>query len=59
MDGAICLVDHGLGSNRDGPEAVGRVALSHNDDLSFLVYFDIVLGEQGDAVVVAELADGK
>jgi hypothetical protein len=61
-DGAVCLALGGVGRfyvgwclwcQWDMPKAIGCVAFADDDDLVVLVYFDIVLGEQGDAVVVA------
>ena len=43
----------------DIPEAVGGVVFSDNDDLSILVDFDVVFCKQGDAVIIASLADGN
>ena len=42
----------------DVPEAVGSVAKSLDDDASVFDDADVVLVEDGDTVVVAELADG-
>jgi hypothetical protein len=40
------------------PKTISGVAFTHDDGLAVFVNFDVVFGEQGDAIVVAELPDG-
>ena len=46
------------GRERNIPEAVGGVAFSSDDDFVVFDDVDVVFCEKGDAVVVAQLADG-
>ena len=43
---------------RDIPETVDVVALSDDNYLSILVDFYVIFREQGDTVIVTQLADG-
>jgi hypothetical protein len=43
---------------RDIPEAIDVIALSDDNYLSIRVDFDVVFCEQGDAVIITQLADG-
>ena len=47
-----------FGSERGVPEAVGGVSKALDDNSSVLDDADIVFGENGDAIVVAEIANG-
>jgi hypothetical protein len=40
------------------PKTISGVAFTHDDGLAVFVNFDVIFGEQGDAIVVAELSDG-
>ena len=46
------------GQERNIPEAVGGVAFSSDDNFVVFDDVDVVFFEKGDAVVVAQLADG-
>jgi hypothetical protein len=46
-----------LGGQRDVPEAVGGVSLADYDNVAVFVNLDVVLGEQCDTIVVAELSN--
>jgi hypothetical protein len=47
----------GFGGKWDVPNSLGCVSLSLYDDLPVFDYVNVVFGEEGDAVVITELAD--
>jgi hypothetical protein len=47
-----------LWSKGDGPKAVGVIACTRDDEFAIFVKLDVVFCKKGDAIVVAELADG-
>ena len=49
----------GRGRERNVPETVDNVAVAADDDFSLFDYIDVVFGEEGNAIVVAKLADGN
>jgi hypothetical protein len=66
LDGSECGLSFVFGlwfglsefwSEWDVPQAVGGVAFANDDDLAIFVDFDVVLCEEGNSVVVAELPD--
>ena len=42
-----------FGGEGNIPESVGQVSLADDDNLAVFVYFDVVLGEKCDTIVVA------
>jgi hypothetical protein len=46
-----------LGGQRDVPEAVGCVSFADYDNVAVFINLDVVLGEQCNTIVVAELAN--